>query len=206
MFELTTCVAITSRGKDCFGAVPEGAPVPMCLMHLRAAFQFYADYLETVEEDTDDVRQDVAKMPVRSHPTRSDRLSVVYYIRIGNHIKIGTTADFASRMSTLQPDEILAVELGDRALERERQSQFVRWRAAKGREYFEPSPELMEHIRSLPVIPGRPIAPEPTEPTPGFVAGTPCPSCDLMALHRKQAHGDAVCLACGAIAPSSPAA
>jgi len=42
---------------------------------------------------------------------------IVYYIRRANLIKIGTTTDPHARFLDLMPDQILAVEPGDRALE-----------------------------------------------------------------------------------------
>jgi hypothetical protein len=71
----------------------------------------------------------------------------VYYIRIGNRIKIGTTGDFKRRMGQLMPDEVLAIEPGGYALEKERLGQFRRWRLIGER--FAPAPDLMEHIAAV---------------------------------------------------------
>src|SRR5690348_4965680 len=105
VFELTTCIALSSKGKDCFGEIAEGAPIPMCLKHLRVAYLFYADYLESVKEITKEIREDAEKMPVRLFRTPLMAPSIVYYVRIGFHIKIGVTSDMSSRMHALQPDE-----------------------------------------------------------------------------------------------------
>lgn len=70
---------------------------------------------------------------------------VVYYVRIGDHIKIGYSAYFYNRMVTLQPAEILAVEPGHYRLERQRHREFVADRAYR-RDYFHASPALLEHV------------------------------------------------------------
>lgn len=73
---------------------------------------------------------------------------IVYYIRRGKFIKIGTTTRPRQRFAALMPDEILAVEPGSYTVEAERHAQFVACQVAK-REYFHPEPELIAHIRSL---------------------------------------------------------
>lgn len=73
--------------------------------------------------------------------------SIVYYIRRGPLIKIGTTTKPRSRFKELLPDEILAFEPGDRAIEALRHQQYAHLR--KGGEYFAPDPALMRHITRL---------------------------------------------------------
>jgi hypothetical protein len=68
----------------------------------------------------------------------------VYYIRIGDRIKIGTTGNFKERMGDLMPDEILAAEPGDRKLEGMRHKQFAHLRIRGER--FASGEDLMSHI------------------------------------------------------------
>lgn len=75
--------------------------------------------------------------------------SVVYYIRRGTVIKIGTTINLRRRMASLMPDEILAVEPGDTVTERERHQQFKALQAMPGAEYFYPGAALQQHISDL---------------------------------------------------------
>lgn len=74
---------------------------------------------------------------------------VVYYVRIGEHIKIGTTADLARRMGELyvQPDALLATEPGGQRVEAQRHAEFADERF--NRELFEPSDRLLAHIEGL---------------------------------------------------------
>ena len=73
--------------------------------------------------------------------------ALVYYVRMGNLIKIGTTRDMRQRMRELRPDEILAVEPGSYELETQRHQQFTRFRSHG--EYFLPARPLIDHISAL---------------------------------------------------------
>ena len=84
--------------------------------------------------------------------------SVVYYIRRGHLVKIGTTANMRTRMLALMPDEILAMEPGGWKLEQRRHRQFEAQRVEPQSEYFYPSPALREHIESVRVAHGAPPA------------------------------------------------
>lgn len=78
-----------------------------------------------------------------------DRRSIVYYIRRGDFIKIGTTVNPAARLGSLMPDEILAFEPGDAELESARHGQFRSSRVARKSEYFHRTEELLAHIEAL---------------------------------------------------------
>lgn len=77
-----------------------------------------------------------------------DPRGVVYYIRRGDFIKIGTTTKFEARMRELRPDEILATEPGSYFLEAERHQLFKSQRVGQG-EYFHPCPGLTAHMLRL---------------------------------------------------------
>jgi hypothetical protein len=73
----------------------------------------------------------------------------VYYLRIGQFVKIGTALNLASRLFSYPPDaELLATEPGGRALEAVRHEQFGHLRAAR-REWYRPDPQLLEHCDTL---------------------------------------------------------
>jgi hypothetical protein len=94
--------------------------------------------------------------------------SIVYYIRRGPVIKIGTTAEAASRFTDLMPDEILAFEPGGYAEENLRHAQFAHLRC-RG-EHFRPEPELLEHVRLTRELHGDP---DPDWPTVAGLARSP---------------------------------
>ena len=88
--------------------------------------------------------------------------SIVYYVRRGALIKIGTTVQPRKRFSSLMPDAILAIEPGGRGVERARHCQFMHLRAGTGREYFRDTAELLDHARQVRSAYGEP---DPSWPT-----------------------------------------
>lgn len=90
--------------------------------------------------------QNTSAAPLPSWPRMQDG-SIVYYIRRGPVIKIGTTAYAPGRFEDLLPDEILAFEPGDVKVETRRHRQFAHLR--RRGEHFLPEPELLEHIRLI---------------------------------------------------------
>jgi len=95
-------------------------------------------------------------------PPPPPKPGVVYYIRRGNLIKIGTTVELRSRMQALLPNEVLATEPGDAKLEKKRHQQFSSTKVPGQREWFEPSDALTTHIAAVRAEHGEP---DPTLPT-----------------------------------------
>ena len=97
-----------------------------------------------------------------SHNEQGDPRAVVYYIRRGALVKIGTTVHLRSRMAALLPEEILAIEPGDQKLEAERHQAFRALRVPGQREWFYAGRELQDHIRETLEQHGPPPAGLPT--------------------------------------------
>lgn len=76
------------------------------------------------------------------------RVDVVYYLRHGDRLKIGTTANPRQRLGAIWHEEVLAFERGDRGLERRRHEQFAADRFP-GSEWFHLTPRLREHVASV---------------------------------------------------------
>jgi hypothetical protein len=85
---------------------------------------------------------------IPDEPSDAVRVDIVYYIRFGERIKIGTSANPRSRLSTLVHDELLAFERGGREREQKRHRQFANYRLART-EWFTINDTLLEHIRRL---------------------------------------------------------
>ncbi|HWR84662.1 MAG TPA: GIY-YIG nuclease family protein [Rhodoglobus sp.] len=83
--------------------------------------------------------------PAESTPPRVD---VVYYLRHGDRIKIGTTANPRTRFAALTWEELLGFERGDRTVERRRHEQFAELRFP-GSEWFRAEPPLIEHVERV---------------------------------------------------------
>lgn len=73
--------------------------------------------------------------------------SVVYYMRIGNRVKIGTSTSLESRLATLNPEELMVTEDGGYTLERLRHEQFKELRTHG--EWFKLEDPLTGHIEML---------------------------------------------------------
>lgn len=181
MFELTTCAMTKDDGRDCGAPRAADAPVPICMDHARSVYLYFADFLAAVRERTPEQEADWSKAGELDVPFTGLAVqpSIVYYIRIGNLIKIGYTGSFHDRMRSLMPDEILAIEEGDRELERQRHIQFAWSKAPKGAEYFYPTVDVMEHIAKVRALDWKPPA---VLQVPGWAVGQICPSCDLKTL------------------------
>lgn len=73
--------------------------------------------------------------------------SVVYYMRVGNRVKIGFTTNLTARLAAIVPEEVMATELGGRLLEETRHRQFADLWVA--REWFRLEEPLISHIADL---------------------------------------------------------
>ena len=104
--------------------------LPLCVAHYSRVTSHYA-----------------ANLQIRSS-LRNDANAVVYYVRIGDHIKIGFTTQLRERMRALYADplDLLATEPGGRVQEWARHRQFAEERVSPQRELFDPSPRLLAHI------------------------------------------------------------
>lgn len=73
--------------------------------------------------------------------------SVVYYMRIGNRVKIGFSTNIVTRLATINPEELLATEAGGYVLEQQRHRQFMDLRTHG--EWFSYEDLLVDHIVKL---------------------------------------------------------
>lgn len=156
------------RCVSCDQPVGADAPVPLCELHLAVA----ADWASR-DTGVEDLLPSPcvlcgSRLGVRypsgwacavcewRHGDRVDdelpppRVDVVYYLRQGDRVKIGTTANPRQRFAAIWHQEVLAFERGDRRLERQRHDQFAADRFV-GSEWFRFSPGLASHIAEVSV-------------------------------------------------------
>jgi len=76
------------------------------------------------------------------------RVDVVYYLRNGDRMKIGTTGNPRQRFSAIWHEEVMAFERGTRVLEQQRHQQFAANRF-EGSEWFRLTTPLQRHVESL---------------------------------------------------------
>jgi len=75
---------------------------------------------------------------------------VVYYMRIGDRVKIGMSTNLRKRLESINPEELLAIEKGGRPIEAARHKQFAGLRTHG--EWFRLEGALIEHIERLRTI------------------------------------------------------
>ncbi len=74
-------------------------------------------------------------------------VAVVYYLRFGARVKIGTSERPRQRLAAIRHDELLAFERGGRPLEQQRHREFAALR--EGGEWFTLTGPLTAHIETL---------------------------------------------------------
>jgi len=152
--------------RGCSNTADAGAPISLCAQHLALA----ADWVGQ-EYGVEDVLPSPcvacgARLGIR-YPSGwlcavcewvygaipdaelpRPRVEVVYYIRFGDRMKIGTSSNLRQRMGQLWHEELVAIERGGRDRERARHAQFANYRLGAS-EWFELAPELLAHAETL---------------------------------------------------------
>lgn len=163
--EAPLCAFLGDDGSRCRTRPgPEGAKIgliacPEHFMRLTAVFESLHDpvserqaALQLMMEATGtgeggEETAEAAEFRAAAHDRHHDPAYYVYYVQIGDRVKIGVTGNLKLRMGGLMPDEVLAVEPGDQKLETMRHRQFAHLRIRGER--FRPGDDLMSHIEML---------------------------------------------------------
>lgn len=151
--EGTRCTVESDGGRFCDAPSAPGSPFPICGNHAVELYRWMqgmvSDVMDNYREHLDvhaAMVQGVADQEYAKANTRQHR---VYYVRVGDLIKIGMTARLRQRLNAYPPDaQLLAVEPGGEALEGQRHHQF-RHLLAHRKEWFRPGPDLMDHIAKV---------------------------------------------------------
>lgn len=128
-------------------------PFPICSRHAILLFQTMKAHLEQAQSDAEVLAAVAAEQALelgrRALVEAMDGDPIVYYVQVGNDIKIGTTGNLHRRLTSLPAGaRVLGTEPGDFNLEAERLRQFAEYRC-HGKEWFHPAPQLLTHIASL---------------------------------------------------------
>ena len=83
----------------------------------------------------------------------ADPVGTVYYMRVGNRVKIGWSSNLPARLLTFNPEELVAVETGSKTVERQRHREFSQLRTTG--EWFRLEEPLQSYLVSL----GKPVPP-----------------------------------------------
>ena len=149
-----SCTIARPGGEFCDAPAFDGLPFPVCGRHAAELYRAVRERMDglasdplgfatrMIEASDAEDRRRYANMPV-------PREEVVYYVRLGDHVKIGYTSDLKARMNKYGPTaRLLATERGTMSTESARLRQFAQYLDA-GKEWFRPGPRLMAHIRNL---------------------------------------------------------
>lgn len=162
------CTAQLGNGSFCDAASMIDMPFPICRRHAGQVYERLGEHLGEEHAARLRTMTDIARNLMTPSPERLARekrrkealraQSVVYYVRIGEHVKIGTTTNLKARLSTLRvdPDAVLATEPGGYELERQRHREFATERIGR-RENFTPSRRLVHHIKTVRAEHGEPM-------------------------------------------------
>lgn len=151
--DLSNCTIQLRDGTPCGQPSAPHMPFPICGAHGAELYRHVAKMLGGLAEDPgfraayamDVLDRDRQKVADRN----AQRDHHVYYVQIGDLIKIGYTSTLKQRMASYPPGRrLLATELGDVRLERKRHGQFKELLAAAN-EWFHPGAELIDHINEL---------------------------------------------------------
>lgn len=143
------CTAQKENGRFCDDPTIPDAPFPICFRHAAQLYRFLRGRI-TADTDQETALEHVATLfePRAQVRSSADRV-VVYYVQVGDLIKIGSTTRLADRLKDYPPNRrLLATEDGDCELETRRHGQF-RELLMVGREWFRPGQELVDHINEL---------------------------------------------------------
>lgn len=99
----------------------------------------------------ENVSHEVSAKVLAAHERTLSRedTDVIYYVQVGDLIKLGTTNNLTRRMRAYPPNAVvLATETGSYLRETQRVEQFAEYLAGR-REWFHPGPRLLAHIEEL---------------------------------------------------------
>jgi hypothetical protein len=122
----------------CRADAEQDAPAPLC-HHLRVVFAY------VLADERPDLTPERAELPYWS--TTAKPTGFVYFVRVGDLVKIGYTADPKRRFAALQPSEVLHLEPGTMQDEKRCHAAFHHIRVEG--ELFRPDPDLLRFIDDL---------------------------------------------------------
>jgi hypothetical protein len=172
------CLVIDSRGYQCTAVPMTGLRIPLCKHHaaqVLRSFGFSMPEKGIKDEAQRRADEDVRRRRWSDHLDRRAEhraalleASVVYYVAIGDHIKIGYSSNVKRRLSQLrvEADALLAIEPGGHDVEAKRHRQFRADRIHARREDFRLSDALRQHIAEMVAEHGAPklVMPPRTSP------------------------------------------
>lgn len=161
-----SCGIADASGERCLDPVDGIAPLALCTRHLVAAHDWVAGNVGVTDVLPSPCQACGSRLGVRypsgwlcaicewrvgdipDEDIAERRVDVVYYLRFGDRIKIGTSGNPRMRLASQRYEHLLAFERGTRAVEQRRHAQFAEIRILRT-EWFEISDALLRHIDVL---------------------------------------------------------
>ncbi|WP_150308087.1 GIY-YIG nuclease family protein [Planctomonas psychrotolerans] len=160
------CSIVDEVGRQCPEPVDGAAPLNLCTHHLVAAHDWVAGDVGVTDTLPSPCQACGSRLGVRypsgwlcaicewkvgdipDEDIAERRVDVVYYLRFGDRIKIGTSSNPRMRLASQRYEQLLAFERGTRAVEQRRHAQFAEFRILRT-EWFDISESLLRHIDVL---------------------------------------------------------
>lgn len=162
MPHLNLCQLTVTDGRECQKPVPDDFPMKLCETHaLMTAAVMMERGGATMKRlrsmyDTSYVRRlDRAEEKPRPPQYVGGAPEVVYYLRFGDTIKIGTSRNLHGRLKQIPHNELLAIEPGGRVREKLRHDQFAESRLHG--EWFRVDADLQDHVAHIVEMYGEPF-------------------------------------------------
>lgn len=132
--------------ENCDRELVPGAPVRLCGHHLREAYEFAQDFIAARWDGA--VREYVADLQDTFKPPRSvtkrPRPGFVYFVRLGDRIKIGYSENVDKRLTVVPHEEVLGVIPGTRDDERAWHKLLADYRTVG--EWFRAEPDVLAAV------------------------------------------------------------
>lgn len=134
-------------------------PAPLCFVHLAEAYQIFRTTCLPVLQDRIDaafdepVQVDPPRKPKRQFAPVRETPGLVYFVSLGDRIKIGFTTNLERRMQAVPHDEILGTVIGTMEDEARCHKAFDHLRMTG--EWFRAEPDLLQFIADVASPPDR---------------------------------------------------
>lgn len=148
----STCTAQKESGNFCDAPTIPEAPFPVCVRHAAQLYTFLSERIKESAHGSATSLDALIELTATGHQRTRQPSSwndgVVYYVQVGELVKIGNAVNLRRRLTVYPPGRrLLATEPGGEMRERKRHHQFRASRVE--REWFRPTDDLVAHIVKL---------------------------------------------------------
>jgi hypothetical protein len=144
-FTLQDVLADECCAPDCDRVAEPEYPTPLCAHHIVGVIRRYQQQLETMQRVHPGLTERlVSRQEAEVCKPRRKPSHVVYFLRFGDRVKIGTSGNLEQRLQVVPHDEVIGTIPGDVTMEREWHDRWAKLRLVG--EWFQAVPELLAAI------------------------------------------------------------